>query len=101
MRRIDFSGTAAGLRVSRAILKLLCRSSGGTQRSSPNVTRVNSHRRSCPIAASREKTSWERRERKFLFELRGDPSAVKIRSRNVTARAFADNADDILLHART
>ena len=34
-------------------------------------------------------------------KLLGDPFAIEIRSRNVTARAFADNADDILLRART
>src|SRR4029077_15475799 len=44
MRTIDFSGTAAGARrVSQAILKLLSGSSGGTQRSSPNVIRIKSH----------------------------------------------------------
>jgi hypothetical protein len=30
-----------------------------------------------------------------------DPSVLKIRSRSVTSRAFADNADDILPRART
>src|SRR5437016_11212956 len=40
MRRIDFSGTAAGARrVSQAILKLLCRSSGGD---APLVSECNS-----------------------------------------------------------
>src|SRR6266513_3168811 len=45
--RIDFAGTAAGTkRFSRAILKLLRGSSGGTQRSSPKVKRTDSHGRS-------------------------------------------------------